>query len=130
MKKVLFLLISLFTLPCFAINKIILVNHYGSPLKFEVGQHSEIIPDLPSEFVLRNTQSTNSLVAEGSDGAEEGYIGIRPVLNPSKDAFIGVDRKQIHGYIDKGVAYSWQNTQEATIIFCTPIEYRANGGHC
>lgn len=101
-----------------------LINHYGATLYVVVGRNAEVVPNLPSEFILFNSgQRSSKVVANG----EEAYLRAEPIDDNKKYAFFGIDVEgsttDIHGYESKGIAYSWNAN---TIIFCTPEDYAKN----
>jgi len=106
-------------------HSVTLINHYNLPMSFTVGRNPDVVPDFPVNFTLNpNEQLTSSVL----DIQKEAYIRGEDA-NKNYD-FFGVDIENnatvIHGYLSKGIAYSWNND---TIIFCTTDEYKSKH-HC
>lgn len=101
-------------------NEITIVNNFDHSLSYTIGINPELLPDLPVNFTLDTNGQAHS---KFSDLKKEAYIRVEDGSGYS--AFWGVelvDNKVIfHGYIDKGIAYSWNSN---TIVFCTPDEYK------
>lgn len=99
-------------------NELSIINHFDQPLFFVITINPMTVPDLPTSFSLAKNEEIKTRVLD----LKEAYIR---TVNDNKVAFWGVNIEQnkvkVHGYISKGIAYSW-NTQ--MIVFCTPDEYR------
>lgn len=99
-----------------------IINHYDKPLTFTVGINPHILPDLYPQFNLAQNDQVTSRVLNIN---HEAYLGVKD--NYNHNAFWGVDvennQVKIHGYIGKGIAYSWKNS---VVTFCTPEEYQKN----
>ncbi|VVC75337.1 hypothetical protein AQUSIP_06260 [Aquicella siphonis] len=101
-------------------NDLIIVNHFDRSLTFTVGINPDVLPDFPATFTLSTQAQAESRVL---DLNKEAYIRVEDSNNHS--AFFGIDiEKQavtVHGYVSKGIAYSWKSN---TVVFCTPDEYK------
>jgi hypothetical protein len=97
-----------------------LINHYDQPLTFSGRQNAtEVLPELPADFTLRPTEQITSKVV---DLQKHAYMKV--VADSKHNAFFGVEvvdsKVKVHGYIGKGIAYSWTTN---VVTFCTPDEY-------
>lgn len=103
-------------------NEINIVNHFKQSLTFVVGINPQVLPDLPDHFNLADGAQIKSRVLNMQ---KEAYIRAQDDENHS--AFWGVEivngKTTFHGYIGKGIAYSWK---DEVIVFCTPEEYQKN----
>lgn len=101
-------------------NELIIVNHFDQALNFVVGKNPDVLPDLPQTFLLTTNDQIQTAVI---DLQKSAYIRVEGSDNRS--AFWGVNvidnKVTIHGYISKGIAYSWKNQ---IVTFCTPEEYK------
>lgn len=128
MKRVFASLAILAVLPinAFAIkteNTLTLVNHYSSPLTFSGRQNAtDSLPDFSFPIVIDTQGSATSKVVTGP----HGYV--RGDGEEKHSVFFGVevvnDAVVVHGYISKGIAYSWK---KSVITFCTPEDYKKKG---
>ena len=110
-----------------------LINHYDKPLTFSGRQNAaEVLPDLPADFKLDSAlapnSETHSITTRVIDLQKHAYM--KAVDGNKHSAFFGVEvadnRVKVHGYIGKGIAYSWTTD---VITFCTPDDY-AKAGKC
>lgn len=123
------LIISSFALPI-AVNaqdskEFTIINHFDKTLNYTVGINPQVLPDLPSPFSL---PTSGVIKAHILNQGKEAYIRVVDDSTPKPNqAFWGIelvnDQIKFHGYIGKGIAYSWK---AQTITFCTPEEYRKN----
>lgn len=115
--------ISPFTAEAKNSDELQLINHYNQPLTFTVGINPDVLPDFPVNFTIVPNDQLQTRVINLN---KEAYIRGEDSNNHS--VFFGVDIKdrnvQVHGYIAKGVAYSWK---AGTLVFCTPEEYKSKG---
>lgn len=99
---------------------ITMINHFNTPLNFKITINPHVLPDLPKDF---NLDVNNQITSKILDIDKESYIQVNGA--GKLNAFWGVNIEQqqvkIHGYVSKGIAYSW-NMQ--TITFCLPEEYK------
>lgn len=104
-----------------------MVNHYGKPLHVKLHINPEVLPDFSREFILQSGQVSTSMMMNinkkvfvnmREDGVQEHYAYWAAKIIDNKIDW--------HGYLGKGIAYSWQ---DRTITFCTTAEYN-NQGHC
>lgn len=100
-------------------HTLVIKNHFDKPLRFEIHLNPTTVPDLPNAFSL----DPNSMITTKVLDEKEAYIRVKDV---KKDyAYWGVeikfDKVLVHGYLSKGIAYSWN---AKTIVFCTPEEYK------
>src|SRR3990167_10797708 len=113
------------------IDTITIVNHYPTVLEFSIENgNPKVTPDLSKQFSLATGSQISSAVTEGN--SKEGtqvYIYTHGDEGFRFSAFWAVEKRQIHGYLVRGLAYSWNNAAQATIIFCTKEEFQAQG-HC
>lgn len=97
-----------------------IVNHFTQPLQFIITINPQVVPDLQHTFDLAvNTQCSTRVLATQT----EAYL--RTLDTADHSAFWGVEvlnnHLALHGYISKGIAYSWRADQ---LVFCTPEEYK------
>lgn len=118
----LFLAIFLTSLPIQAQDnwQLDIINHFDQPLNFIITINPQVIPDLTTAFTLDvNAQRDTRVLAMN----KEAYL--RTLDAADHSAFWGVEvlgkQLTIHGYISKGIAYSWHANQ---LVFCTPVEYK------
>lgn len=131
MKKI-FIAAVLLTLSslCFSMQakkELTIVNHFDETLYFKIGINPETLPDFNPTFSLNSGDQIKSQVL---DIGKHSYI--RVDASAKRSAFWGVDIENqqvtIHGYLSRGIAYSWN--KQSIITFCLPEAYKANGGHC
>lgn len=134
MKKIFYFIgLSFFSTGVFATQSspLTIVNHYDKPLTFVVSQNPQVVPSLQKNVTLQPNSSFHAKVINSKQiPREEGYISVHPLYQPFrssnlKTAYFGVEndngQTSIHGYISKGIAYSWYKNN--TITFCTPQAY-------
>ena len=134
-KAIFFTLLSMLSIavsPSYAksadVRTVTIVNHFNDTLNLTVSAHREIVPDVSEKFSLRQNNKVTTRVLIGEEGANEAYFIVEGEQDPDNhEAFWGVDSSGIHGYMDTGIAYSWNNNRLATITFCSPDEYSQNG---
>lgn len=99
-----------------------IINHFDKPLFFTITINPNVIPDLQQNFSLAKHMQIKTKVL---DLGKESYIRVDD--NHSHSAFWGIEiannKINVHGYIGKGIAYSWSDKK---IIFCTPEEFKKN----
>jgi hypothetical protein len=105
-------------------DELVIENHYNLPIHFQITINPQVVPSLTKSFNLAPSETTHTAVL---DIGKEAYIAGNVNEN---SVFWGVERLNplitIHGYISKGIAYSWN---KALLIFCTPEEYKQKH-HC
>lgn len=122
--KFLAILCALLPLSSFAkdANDFTVVNNFDKKLSFIVGINPQVLPDFPKKLLSGNAASATILVP--IEGPKEAYIRVEVDDTKTQNAFWGVDvvddAVRFHGYIGKGIAYSWKTN---VITFCTPAEY-------
>lgn len=110
------------------VRAVTIVNHFNDTLNLTVSDHKEIVPDLPEKFTLHKNEKITTRVLLGQQNKNEAYIIVEGEKDPvGNEAFWGVDSNGVHGYVDTGIAFSWNDNRLATIIFCTPEDYAKNG---
>ncbi|OGT57623.1 MAG: hypothetical protein A3F14_04800 [Gammaproteobacteria bacterium RIFCSPHIGHO2_12_FULL_43_28] len=101
-------------------NEIVLINHFDHALNYTIGINPQVLPDLPEKFTINPDNTAKSIIL---DIQKEAYLRLED--NEKHSGFFGVElidgKAKIHGYLSKGVAYSWKG---GTVTFCTPEEYK------
>lgn len=104
------------------IYNLTIVNHFDKALSFLITINPQALPNLPKTFSIAQN---NSLQTRILDIEKESYLHVDD--KGKNNAFWGVEIKdqklKFHGYLSKGLAYSWRDNQ---IVFCTPEEYQRN----
>jgi hypothetical protein len=112
---------------------------YSGPLLFGVQKNRDNTPKLPVQFVLNNPNGLHFIKTTVLVTHEETYFNVSSLINVGDNAYFGISkvrikknkyRLQAHGYLDHGIAYSWQGGKNLTIKFCSPQQYTARGNHC
>lgn len=124
--RVLFFILALLPAICFAEPdyRLTIVNHFDKALQFNININPQVLSDFSDTFTIESGNQASSKV---EDIGKEAYLRVEDGADDK--AFWGVEisnnKVYIHGYISKGVAYSWK---ESTVTFCTPDEYKKNHG--
>lgn len=124
--SIFFIVCSISTCTAMSISTLTIINHYPGPLLFNVQQNAQVVPDLkPRIFTLAKNASKKTIVFSQIPDME-AYIKVDGVNEKLQQiiAFWGVDSfTGVRGYIGQGLAYSWDNSDDAVIVFCHPRDY-------
>lgn len=110
------------------VETVTMVNHFDENLTFYIGVNHETVPGFPSQFTLDVNHAITSIVHMADPNAR-AYVHVESASHPEKNAFLSISGLSLSGYLSHGIAYSWDNHQNAHIIFCTPEAYKKQN-HC
>ena len=138
-KYLLTIFFALFSINLALAAKLTLINNFNTDLIITLANGANLVkkPD-PADFPL-TLASADRLKLElklqkNNPTDSEVYFQISSPQNTTYAGFFGAtligNSIQINGYISKGIAFSWDNDSEPTLIFCTHDYYMNNDFSC
>ena len=107
-----------------------ITNLYDKALYFTVRPSDrDVAPDFPSQIASGDTARFHLHKIKLLGSSQYKPIYVRVVGESSdKVAFFSIEihenTLQAHGYVDRGIAYTWKAQNPNEITFCTPAAYQ------
>lgn len=137
MNKRLFLLVSMLSFiisPLAYSSPLTIINHTGKPLSFVIDHGASYFHGLPRDFSVGPGKTAEAHVQSSTSACTNNpftdspstyiSVNIRGQAINKTDAYWAVgdcgEHVTVDGFLSQGIAYNWQNGQDAQIIFYNP----------
>lgn len=142
MKKLFYIILTFLVFANFSIayaisappKTLIIINHYNHPLRVVIDRYPFYLPGWPVEFHLQiGERSRETIIVQGPESDSQAFVRVESEQpgSPYVSTFLGIRPDGIRILRDPsfGFAFSWDDNQNQTLIFCDSLTYSIKK-HC